>query len=554
MIVGTWLFATTALAQLHGGPPEQPGDAGGKPTCPASGFAPPLYGTVGVNGGGGQFAYELASPCIPQIVRDASEAVGMGREFPLGVKNVTTIIWSAKGSMANANGGMDKLDKLDVQMNYFSPAVRLAWTVGGKTTTQVYAEGKAWTEQGEGGAASPLAASQGELLASLIRMTPFGGIWAAVEAEGTVKVTKVGGKTVLTGTSPYDDKVEVTTVLGLPGKAVGLEPKLTVDVKDLPETVSFSSGGHSYVATFSDYRLSWEPDYRVIFPAKIKWTRDGKPLADLDVSYFHSNPYVLFPVPANSTLVATPTKKRTPFQEGFVAQKAALGGTTPKTADGHPDFTGAWNGGFPTPYGPYELRHPGTLEPDQATVQRGIHLNKPHYKPEFWSKVRGLDYSKVDVDPSWACAPTGVPRQMAPGKIMQNTSEILFHNGDSNRFIPLDGRKLTDEDFDQSTFDGIGSAHWEGDTLVVESVGFNDVSWLMWQGYFHSNQMKVTERLWRKGDLLFYNATVNDPEVLVEPWTTDTVVRRLAPAGRVGETGICEELDLDQMYDPYNRG
>ncbi len=301
MIVGTWLFATTALAQLHGGAPEQPGDAGAKPTCPASGYAPATYGTTGVNGGGGQFAYELASPCIPQTVRDAAEAVGMARHFPLGVKNVTTIIWSAKGTMANASGGMDKVDKLDVQMNYFTPAVRVASTTGGKTAIQVYAEGKAWSEQEEGRGAAPLPAAQGEMLASLIRMTPFGGVWAAVEAEAKVKVTKVGGKTVLTGTSPYDDKVEVTTILGLPGKAVGLEPKLTVDVKDLPETVSFKSGGHSYVASFSDYRFSWEPDYRVIFPGKIKWTRDGKPLADLDVTYFHSNPYILFPVPANST-------------------------------------------------------------------------------------------------------------------------------------------------------------------------------------------------------------------------------------------------------------
>jgi len=46
-------------------------------TCPPGGYAPPLYGSFGQNGGGGQTAYEIASPCIPQAVRDAAEAIGM---------------------------------------------------------------------------------------------------------------------------------------------------------------------------------------------------------------------------------------------------------------------------------------------------------------------------------------------------------------------------------------------------------------------------------------------------------------------------------------------
>ena len=66
----------------------------------------------------------------------------------------------------------------------------------------------------------------------------------------------------------------------------------------------------------------------------------------------------------------------------------------------------------------------------------------------------------------------------------------------------------------------MGLAHWDGDTLVIESVGFNDVSWLGWEGYFHTDKMEVTERFTRNGDLLFYNFTVNDPDVLMEPWNS----------------------------------
>jgi hypothetical protein len=124
-----------------------------------------------------------------------------------------------------------------------------------------------------------------------------------VEAEGHVKVTTVGGKEVIEGASPYD-KIDVTTVIGPPGKVVGLKPELSQGAKNLPESVSFKLGGHAYVGTFSDYRYSWESDYRVIWPAHLVWTRDGKPIADLTTTYFHSNPYVMFPPPDGLTKVA----------------------------------------------------------------------------------------------------------------------------------------------------------------------------------------------------------------------------------------------------------
>src|SRR5205814_3546630 len=105
------------------------GAAGGQQaalTCPPGGYAPPLYGTFGQNGGGGQTAYEIASPCIPQEVRAAAEAVGMGRTKPLGVKNVITIMFSAEGTLAGAGPGMDTLTKADFQISYVVPAMRMA--------------------------------------------------------------------------------------------------------------------------------------------------------------------------------------------------------------------------------------------------------------------------------------------------------------------------------------------------------------------------------------------------------------------------------------------
>src|SRR5712691_2649651 len=68
--------------------------------------------------------------------------------------------------------------------------------------------------------------------------------------------------------------------------------------------------------------------------------------------------------------------------------------------------------------------------------------------------------------------------------------------------------------------------------------------------------MKVTERLRRDGDLLFYTFTVDDPNVLAEPWTQDTYVRRLNadPKARVDEAQPCIEQDLKFIVDKYYRG
>src|SRR5262245_59598457 len=89
-----------------------------------------------------------------------------------------------------------------------------------------------------------------------------------------------------------------------------------------------------------------------------------------------------------------PPPKRVSPAEGFARQKSSL--PTPRAADGKPDLTGVWTGGFPSPAGPYTVRRMGTFEPDQAVLQRGVAWNKPVYKPEFWDKVRGLDFSRVD--------------------------------------------------------------------------------------------------------------------------------------------------------------
>ena len=64
---------------------------------------------------------------------------------------------------------------------------------------------------------------------------------------------------------------------------------------------------------------------------------------------------------------------------------------------------------------------------------------------------------------------------------------------------------------------GYTVGRWEGDTLVLDSIEFNDSTWLGRGGFFHSEDMHGIERFTRQGDVLLYDVTVEDPEVLVEP-------------------------------------
>jgi hypothetical protein len=249
--------------------------------------------------------------------------------------------------------------------------------------------------------------------------------------------------------------------------------------------------------------------------------------------------------------------KRISPQDGF-AMMVKPTGMTPRDEDGHPDLSGNWGAGFPNPIGQAGLRRRGGFEPDQAAMQRGAQWNKPLYKPEYWDKVRSLDFGKSDIDPAYGChTPVGVPRQNVPGRIVQKNKQIWLLNGVENmlRILPLDGRKRDEQDHEYSFFNGQGVARWDGDTLVIESVGFNDISWLGWEGYFHTDRMEVTERFLRQGDLLYYNFTVNDPEVLLEPWTSMSYVRRINPnPARQEEAAQCDERDLNLLADPFLRG
>ena len=246
--------------------------------------------------------------------------------------------------------------------------------------------------------------------------------------------------------------------------------------------------------------------------------------------------------------------------------RASAQGATPETSEGRPDLTGVWNGLIANPRAPSDdplasnlPSRDGNLanyERDNALIRRAD-PNKPLYKPQFWEKVQQLDQNENNADPSFGCMPAGVPRMGPPDKIVQMSKEVIFLYvspgargwGDQYRVIPTDGRAHTPLADLDGTWKGESIGHWEGGTLVVDTIGFNDTSWLDYPGYFHSENLHVIERLRRQGDTLTWQATVEDPDVLMQPWTMSPRVLKLNPDPKatLPETLPCVEHDLSHM-------
>jgi hypothetical protein len=250
------------------------------------------------------------------------------------------------------------------------------------------------------------------------------------------------------------------------------------------------------------------------------------------------------------------------------ASDATAQNATPRTAAGKPDFTGIWVGSADGDLKPDEQGnvtvlskgrpcHPGqeckpaiNFERDSGVRQR-MNPNLPLYKAEHWDRVADFDVNGNFKDPEIKCYPPGLPRIGAPSKIVQTANEIIFlyqrHN--TFRVIPVDGRAHDPIRSQDLTYYGDSVGSWDGDTLVVDSVGFTDESWLAWPGYFHTNNMRVVERLRREGNTITWQATVHDPDVLMKPWEMDPVRRNLNPDPKalLIEDLPCEDRDADHI-------
>ena len=163
----------------------------------------------------------------------------------------------------------------------------------------------------------------------------------------------------------------------------------------------------------------------------------------------------------------------------------------------------------------------------------------------------GGDSNTWAIDPRLACLPSGLPRSylerstfelsQVPGRLIQ-----IFEAARTARIIYTDERKQA-EGYPAS-FLGHSVGRWDGDTLVVDTVGFNDVTWLDRGGHPHTEDLRLVERLRRvKQDTLEVDILIDDPKAYTKPWG-GKVAFELRPDWELLENFICmEHFDQDHL-------
>ncbi len=189
--------------------------------------------------------------------------------------------------------------------------------------------------------------------------------------------------------------------------------------------------------------------------------------------------------------------------------KPNLTAPAPRTADGKPDLSGVWNRISPK----YRANIAADLK-DEDVLPRARTL------VEERTENLGRDSMNAQCLPSGPAYATDAD-STAGGmmKIIQTPGIVVILNPDlTYRQIFLDGRKL--ENAPNPSWMGYSVGRWEGDTLVVESNGYNDRSWLDTSGHPHSEALKMTERYQRTNfGKLDLEVTYSDPAVYARPWT-----------------------------------
>jgi hypothetical protein len=201
-------------------------------------------------------------------------------------------------------------------------------------------------------------------------------------------------------------------------------------------------------------------------------------------------------------------------------------GATPRLSNGRPDLSGFW---FPNFSDFVPADQGGPPPPDLQA-----------WAAEVRKTRKENEYADV---PSAHCLPSGFVAMAGTGKFVHTNSVlVVLTEGDLTRQIFLDGRAHPKEV--NPTWLGHSTGRWEGDTLVVDTVGMNDRTWLDQEGSPHSDKIHVVER-YSRPDLghLKLELTVEDPGALNKPWKTVHTML-LNPKDDVQEF-VCTENNRD---------
>ena len=214
---------------------------------------------------------------------------------------------------------------------------------------------------------------------------------------------------------------------------------------------------------------------------------------------------------------------------------------TPRLPDGKPDLGGK---------GVWYPRHLGDMArtkwKNEKSADRDVEVP---FLP--WARVKFDESANQPNDTEALCLPPGIPRMMFspyPFEILQQPNRIVFvYEGGAHiwRIVWMDGRPHPADP--NPTWMGDSVGHWEGDTLVIDAVGFNNKTWLDEAGHPHTEQLHVIERYTRTGPLsMKYEVTIDDPGAYSKPWSNSTTI--LFRPGEVLMEYICQEGERDLRH------
>lgn len=375
-----------------------------------------------------------------------------------------------------------------------------------------------------------------------------------------------GGTSKLGSTSVSWDGDTPVVTYPIPGVS-GATAQATLNDRFMAERVVVEHGSTTHEFIYDVY-ADWNNPLNKIeayYAGTMVEKRNGEVVRDIRTLQTETGSlYVVVPVPDSVREAITPDKPAEP-RPLFASDRSAeltSDAQTPRLENGKPDMTGNWMAsGMNWRYGNRRCA-PTQLEGCSPAWNQTMDFefeapsrfgpNRPLYQPEHWDKVQDLDMWTNRDDPVMTCQPLGIPRQGPPRRIIQSERDVVFFYGEyadggggygEYRIIPTDGREHNEREARQTKYMGYTVGHWEGDTLVLESIAFNDFTWLARGGFFHSDEMRVVERFTRQGDEILYEVTVEDPEVLAEPWEMTPRILRLnsnPDAGLLPERGNCD--------------
>jgi hypothetical protein len=193
------------------------------------------------------------------------------------------------------------------------------------------------------------------------------------------------------------------------------------------------------------------------------------------------------------------------------------GGPPPRMADRHVDLSGVWFSG------PTGKANAWSVVPDEPLKQDPV-----PFQPWAAEKIKNMSRTERELgSPGVSCMPVGTPGMFTinpyPHQILTVPGLFvhLIESDNAWRVVHTDGRPHKPKEELEPLYNGDQTAHWEGDTLVIDSISIDERTWVQGNGWFHSDQLHVIERLRRPSmNYLEYQFTIEDPKVLTKPWTS----------------------------------